>query len=79
MGYIFIENGSPPPQAGNADDDWFGVITTGPSVIMATGYSIKKLGFGQPMMILDHVSMKKRNNREAAAKHKQTRLQEEYE
>ena len=34
---------------------------------MATGYSIKKLGFGQPMMILDHISMKKRNNREAAA------------
>src|SRR5216684_1303224 len=31
------------------------------------GYGIKKLGFGQPMMSLDHASMKKWNDREAAA------------
>src|SRR5580765_3672778 len=43
------------------------------------GYGIKKLGFGQPMMLLDYASMKKWNNREAAAKHKQTRLQKEDE
>src|SRR6267154_5115209 len=33
---------------------------------------IKKLGFGQPMMLLDYSSMKKWNNGETAAKHKQT-------
>jgi hypothetical protein len=43
------------------------------------GYGIKKLGFRQPMMFLDNASMKKWNNREAAAKDKQTRLQEKYE
>jgi hypothetical protein len=41
------------------------------------GYGIKKLGFSQPMMFLNYASMKKWNNREAAAKHKQTRLQKE--
>src|SRR5216683_1208886 len=42
-------------------------------------YGIKKLSFGQPMMFLDYSSMKKWKNRETAAKHKQTRLQKEYE
>src|SRR5258708_38594329 len=43
------------------------------------GYGIKKLRFGQPMMFLDYTSVKKWDDRETAAKHKQTRLQKEYE
>src|SRR5260370_28241445 len=43
------------------------------------GYGIKKLGFRQPVMLLDHASMKKWDNRQAAAKDKQTRLPDEYQ
>lgn len=43
------------------------------------GHCIEELGLGQPMMLLDHSSVKKRNNRQAAAKDKQTRFKKEKE
>src|SRR5215471_2385580 len=40
---------------------------------------VEKLSFSEPVMFLDHSAMEKRNDSQAAAKHKQTRFKKKQE